>query len=52
MEKEFKEAKKRKDKATNAIRKTIEDFLNEETDDYDPTKEIRVYDFGFEKLDV
>lgn len=29
MEKEFKEAKKRKDKATNAIRKTIEDFLNE-----------------------
>ena len=29
MEKEFKEAKKRKDKATNAIRKTIEDFLND-----------------------
>ena len=28
-EKEFKEAKKRKDKATNAIRKTIEDFLND-----------------------
>ena len=31
MEKEFKEAKKRKDKATNAIRKTIEDFLNDYT---------------------
>lgn len=29
MEKEFKEAKKRKDKATNAIRKAIEDFLND-----------------------
>lgn len=29
MEKEFKEAKKRKDKATNAIRKIIEDFLND-----------------------
>lgn len=29
IEKEFKEAKKRKDKATNAIRKTIEDFLND-----------------------
>ena len=29
MEKEFKEAKKRKDKATNGIRKTIEDFLND-----------------------
>lgn len=29
LEKEFKEAKKRKDKATNAIRKTIEDFLND-----------------------
>lgn len=29
MEKEFKEAKKRKDKATNAVRKTIEDFLND-----------------------
>ena len=29
MENEFKEAKKRKDKATNAIRKTIEDFLND-----------------------
>lgn len=29
MEKEFKEAKKRKDKATNAIRKTIVDFLND-----------------------
>lgn len=29
MGKEFKEAKKRKDKATNAIRKTIEDFLND-----------------------
>ena len=29
MEKEFKEAKKRKDTATNAIRKTIEDFLND-----------------------
>ena len=29
MEKEFKEAKKRKDKATNAIRKTLEDFLND-----------------------
>lgn len=29
MEKEFKEAKKRKDKATNAIRKTIENFLND-----------------------
>ena len=29
MEKEFKEAKKRKDKATNAIRKTIEDFFND-----------------------
>ena len=29
MEKEFKEAKKRKDKATNGIRKIIEDFLND-----------------------
>ena len=29
LEKEFKEAKKRKDKATNVIRKTIEDFLND-----------------------
>lgn len=28
MEKEFKEAKKRKDKATIGIKKTIEDFLD------------------------
>lgn len=38
MEKEFKEAKKRKDKATNAIRKTIEDFLN----DYNTKKKKKI----------
>lgn len=27
-----------------------EDFMSEETDDYDPTAEVRVYEFGSEEL--